>query len=154
MVAVRNLWYLIALPSALRLFWGCLILGATLAPLLAAQGRVEAVVFYAAFTPFCHQYADRSWHLLGEPLAVCIRCMGVYGGATLGCILPVRSASRRSLAAASALCGATWILEVTGVLSLPAAVRLGAGAVLGFAASRLVIRGVAQREPARAGLLR
>ena len=115
---------------------------------------MEAVVFYAAFSPFCHQYADRSWHLLGEPLAVCIRCLGVYGGAALGGIFPAGSASLRNLAAASALCGATWILEVTGMLSIPAPVRLGAGGILGFAASRLVVRSLAQREPARAGLLR
>jgi len=33
---------------------------------------------YAFFSRICHQESARSWHLSGEPLAVCIRCASVY----------------------------------------------------------------------------
>jgi uncharacterized membrane protein len=33
---------------------------------------------YGFFALICHQNASRSWHLAGEPLAVCIRCASIY----------------------------------------------------------------------------
>lgn len=33
---------------------------------------------YAFFSLICHQQPARSWHLHGEPLAVCIRCASIY----------------------------------------------------------------------------
>ena len=35
---------------------------------------------YAFFEIICHQDPARSWHLLGEPLPVCIRCASIYLG--------------------------------------------------------------------------
>ena len=37
--------------------------------------------------PGCHQIPGRSFHLLGEPIAVCHRCTGLYVGFTLGVLL-------------------------------------------------------------------
>ena len=34
--------------------------------------------------PVCHQLPERTFHLFGEPLAVCHRCTGLYLGFTLG----------------------------------------------------------------------
>lgn len=151
---VRSLWDLVSSATTSRVFWGCLVVAAAAAPLLAAQGRIEALVLYAAFSPFCHQYDDRSWHLLGEPLAVCIRCLGVYFGAALGGIFLSGAASARHLLVALAFCGGTWLLEVIGTLAIPAAVRLAAGGVLGFAGMQFAARALAGREHTRAGLLR
>lgn len=151
---VRSLLDLVTSPAALRAFWGCLVVAVTAAPLLAAHGRIEALVLYAAFSPFCHQYADRSWCLLGEPLAVCIRCLGVYCGAALGGIFLSGATSARNLPAAIAFCGGTWMLEVAGVCVIPAAVRLAAGGALGFTGMQFVARALVGREHARAGLLR
>ncbi|MDA1315049.1 MAG: DUF2085 domain-containing protein [Acidobacteria bacterium] len=151
---MRSLLDLVTLPAALQAFGGCLVVAVTAAPLLAAQGRVEALVLYAAFSPFCHQSADRSWYLFGEPLAVCIRCLGIYCGAALGSIFLSGAASARNLPAAIAFCGGTWMLEVAGVCAIPAAVRLAAGATLGFAGMQFVAHVLAGREHARAGLLR
>lgn len=150
----RSVLDLVSSSAAWRAFWGCLVAAAAAAPLLAAEGRIEALALYAAFSPFCHQYADRSWHLLGEPLAVCVRCLGVYCGAALGGIFLSGSASARHLPAALAFCGGTWLLEITGTLAIPAAVRLAAGGVLGFAGMQFVARALAGRERARAALLR
>jgi uncharacterized membrane protein len=33
---------------------------------------------YTFFSRICHQDPSRSWHLSGEPLAVCIRCTSIY----------------------------------------------------------------------------
>jgi uncharacterized membrane protein len=33
---------------------------------------------YHFFSIICHQDPARSWHLLGEPLPVCIRCASIY----------------------------------------------------------------------------
>src|SRR5436190_3273292 len=33
---------------------------------------------YDFFSRICHQDPARSWHLAGEPLAVCIRCASIY----------------------------------------------------------------------------
>ena len=41
----------------------------------------------AAFAPLCHQLPARSPHLLGEPLAVCHRCYGIYWGLPLAGLL-------------------------------------------------------------------
>ena len=37
--------------------------------------------------PVCHQIPERSFHLLGEPLAACHRCTGLYAGFTLGVLV-------------------------------------------------------------------
>ena len=33
---------------------------------------------YEFFSRICHQDPARSWHLAGEPFAVCIRCASIY----------------------------------------------------------------------------
>ncbi|MFW6159776.1 MAG: DUF2085 domain-containing protein, partial [Acidobacteriota bacterium] len=39
---------------------------------------------YAALSPTCHQEPSRSFTLWTFPLAVCARCLGIYGGFFLG----------------------------------------------------------------------
>jgi uncharacterized membrane protein len=43
-----------------------------LAPLFGLTG------VYQFFSSICHQNPSRSWHLAGEPFAVCIRCTSIY----------------------------------------------------------------------------
>jgi uncharacterized membrane protein len=71
-----------------RLTYLAIVLGALLwcapillAPVLAAAGGVPAraaSVIYQFFQPLCHQLNSRSFHLYGEPFAVCIRCSAIY----------------------------------------------------------------------------
>src|SRR5687767_6864982 len=35
---------------------------------------------YGAFGRVCHQIPERSFHVVGQPLAVCARCTGLYVG--------------------------------------------------------------------------
>jgi uncharacterized membrane protein len=71
----RVIYTLLLAGSAL---WCALII---LAPLCAATPglpRESAVLMYQFFHRICHQIEGRSFHLLGEPLGVCIRCSAIY----------------------------------------------------------------------------
>jgi uncharacterized membrane protein len=47
---------------------------------------------HLAFQDLCHQIPERSFWLNGQPMAVCSRCLGIYGGFALGwVILPIYS---------------------------------------------------------------
>lgn len=68
------------------------------APVAASRGWVAAPILYAFFDPVCHQIAERSFHLGNEPLAVCHRCTGLYGGFALGLMAaPFFGSARRWL---------------------------------------------------------
>ena len=41
---------------------------------------------YAAYGFICHQIPERSFWILGQPLAVCARCFGIYAGVFIGAI--------------------------------------------------------------------
>lgn len=59
-------------------------------PFLAAGNtlmRKLAIIITLFFSPVCHQAASRSFHLMGHPLAVCIRCSSIYAGFLLGLII-------------------------------------------------------------------
>lgn len=81
--------------------WAALTL---VAPFAATRELSAAAWIYAFFDVICHQRAERSFHLFGEPLAVCHRCLGLYLGFPLGVlILPRLSWLRDRLAAAPRL---------------------------------------------------
>ncbi|MEL7835265.1 DUF2085 domain-containing protein [Fodinibius sp. Rm-B-1B1-1] len=47
---------------------------------------------HQAFNSLCHQMVDRSFWINGQPMAVCSRCIGIYGGFAMGwMVLPVLS---------------------------------------------------------------
>jgi uncharacterized membrane protein len=47
---------------------------------------------HQTFYSLCHQIADRSFWINGQPMAVCSRCMGIYSGFALGwALLPIMS---------------------------------------------------------------
>ena len=48
------------------------------APLLRFLGVSVSSVFYLLFSEVCHQIPERSFHIAGEPLAVCVRCSAIY----------------------------------------------------------------------------
>lgn len=59
-----------------------------LAPLAGAAGLhgLESAS-RAFFERVCHRQPERSFTLLGSPLAVCARCTGVYAGLLIGALL-------------------------------------------------------------------
>ena len=60
--------------------------GAVLAPLLetapseGVKGSPFVSPVYYFYGHVCHQIAERSFSLAGQPLAVCARCLGIYVG--------------------------------------------------------------------------
>lgn len=58
------------------------------APRLMCSGyELGALVLYRVFALICHQQRERSFHWCGWPLAVCVRCTGIYFGALVGLLL-------------------------------------------------------------------
>jgi uncharacterized membrane protein len=90
------------------------------APLLRASGARDAAgALYGGFGVVCHQISARAFHVAGEPLAVCARCLGLYAGALAGVALyPLaRSLARRDLPARA------WLLAA----ALPTSVDFALG---------------------------
>ncbi|HTZ58299.1 MAG TPA: DUF2085 domain-containing protein [Acidobacteriaceae bacterium] len=70
------------------------------APLLAGSHPVAAWLIRSFFSRLCHQNPVRSFTLAGSPVAVCVRCLGIYLGVAMGTLLRVpRTTAIRCLAA-------------------------------------------------------
>ena len=52
-----------------------------------SESSLVASLLHYAYGRICHQMPDRSFHIAGEPLAVCARCLGIYAGYIVGLIL-------------------------------------------------------------------
>jgi uncharacterized membrane protein len=75
MTPARMTYSTVAMGTAL---WCAAIL---VAPILVASSGPYARIgqfIYHFFRPICHQLAHRSFHFMGEPLAVCSRCTSIY----------------------------------------------------------------------------
>ncbi len=110
---------------------GSILVLIVLAPLLARSGSLAAFPVYAGFSWICHQDPARSWHLGAWPLAVCVRCLGIYAGALGGALAGMRF-SRLWLLLALALLSLQWTVETAGwTHPLPWA-RLATGLLAGL----------------------
>ncbi len=122
-----------------------------MAPALSASAySLAALAIFLFFSPVCHQDPARSFWILGAPVAVCARCLGIYLGAAAGAWIP---APRRMLLSGLALFAA---LNLADVLTEAAAwhgnwklTRFLLGALLGLAAGSLVANSV-KRDVLRA----
>lgn len=88
---------------------------------------------YQFFQPLCHQIDERTFHLFGAPLAVCIRCSAIYFAFLGGTLLypVIRSVNR------AVLPHRRWLV----LAALPMLLDVAAG-VAGFHESTLVSRSV------------
>jgi uncharacterized membrane protein len=111
------------------IFAAAILAAIVMTPLLAAQGRYEAFALYAAFSSFCHQQAERAWQLGTQPLPVCVRCLGFYGGAFAAAALRLRFSKRRLLFAL-AVALLSWAVELAGQ-PVSAGARFVSGLLLG-----------------------
>lgn len=74
-------WVILSLAV---LLWDAAIVGA---PVLGSTGHSGlAHTIYSIFSPICHQIGERSFHVEGEPFAVCARCSGIYFGLAGGIV--------------------------------------------------------------------
>jgi Predicted membrane protein len=130
------------------LVWMSLIVGA---PFALAHGYSElAQVIYKAFSPLCHQIADRSFHLEGHAFAVCSRCTGIYAGVAAGVMLyPLMRSLKRTdtparmwllLSAVPILID--WSLGFFGLWANNHLSRFLTGGLLGFVAALYIVPGL------------
>jgi uncharacterized membrane protein len=119
-----------------------LVTAAVAAPLLGPAGWA----IYAAFGWVCHQQPGRSWHLAGLPLAVCVRCLGLYAGALASAAAGWRFHRRAALAALAVL-AADWALEAAGLFGPRPVWRFATGLVAGALSAAAL-----WAEPRAAGL--
>ncbi len=71
------------------------------APLLAPSHPLIALLIRSFFSRLCHQDPGRSFMVQGSPIAVCVRCLGIYCGAALATLLGMgKSSAKRWLAIA------------------------------------------------------
>jgi len=85
MANTRKSWLMYALLLLIALVWLAVIF---LPPWLMATGhQFSAISLYRGLSGICHQIPERSFHLLGFPLAVCSRCTGIYFGFVIGLAL-------------------------------------------------------------------
>jgi uncharacterized membrane protein len=107
-------------------------------------GIVAAPLFgwswiYTFFSHICHQDPARSWHVFGEPLAVCIRCSSIYAGFAASLWLGLRTNVRWLRVAVVVM-----IVEfaIARLFIDAAALRSLAGIFLGLSAAPFVRQGV------------
>jgi hypothetical protein len=96
---------------------------------------------YSFFSSICHQAPTRSWHIHGEPLAVCIRCAAISLGFLTG-LLALDRADAGRFKRALALTVLQWLLALAVLDS--DFLRALSGALLGAAAAPLVRIGVGE----------
>lgn len=119
--------------------WCSLILVAPFLQSFSEQTTPVAAVIYKFFARICHQLDERSFHLNGEKLAVCIRCSAIYIAFLIGLLsFPFLKGfdNRKSpavvwLAVACLPMVLDVALSVTGVHASTAITRLLTGTVLG-----------------------
>jgi uncharacterized membrane protein len=73
------------------------------APLMAATHPVTALLIRSFFSRLCHQDPARSFVIGGSPVAVCVRCLGIYCGFALGMFLRMGKVSAFRLLAVAML---------------------------------------------------
>ena len=110
------------------------------APLLApSHPLVAALLIRSFFARLCHQDPARSFMVEGSPVAVCVRCLGIYCGVALASLVRVVKFPAWRLLAIALLLNlldvATAALDWHGSLPLPrfllgVLLGVGAGAVL------------------------
>ena len=106
---------------------------------IVAAPLLELDWVYTFFSRICHQYAERSFHLAGAPLAVCIRCTSIYAGFLIA-LLAGLGPSRRLLIWAIGLTAVEFLIAGLFVDIAPA--RVFSGLLLGSGAAGFVREGI------------
>ena len=91
------------------------------------------------FSTICHQLPARSWHLLGEPLGLCIRCTSISLGFLCGLFL-LRIPNVRWFKLAIVITVLEWLVALTVIDS--ETLRALSGLMLGAVAAPIVRAGV------------
>lgn len=131
---------------------GILVAGAFLPPLVDEGWRG---LIMSGYRPVCHQLPGRSFHFAGEQIALCHRCVGIWGALPVAIVLFAalrrwdrHVANRAGLAILLSLVplGIDWAGDFAGIWHNTPASRLITGAIFGLVAgyflARVVIKSV------------
>ena len=128
----------------------CTLCAIIFAPPVFASGGgpATAAIIYFLFSPVCHQTPERSFALLGFPLAVCHRCCGIYLGLFLGSLMknpwmhrsPVTR--RRWILAATIPLALDALLPYAGLWANTGLSRFITGLWFGIPTASLLVRGI------------
>jgi len=93
---------------------------------------------YSFFAMICHQNPERSWHIAGSPLPVCVRCASIYFGFLMGVVtrFPAREKFFKL-----AVIGTVIEIVLARVLVDSEMLRAATGFVAGVTTAPLVVRG-------------
>jgi uncharacterized membrane protein len=94
---------------------------------------------YLFFSTICHQILERSWHLNGVPLGLCIRCTSISLGFLTGLLL-LRQPNVRWLKISIVITALEWFFALTVLDS--ETLRSLSGLLLGATAAPIVRTGV------------
>lgn len=123
------------------------------APIAKANGLVAiSSPLYNFFGYICHQISDRSFHVEGEPFAVCSRCFGVYFGLAFGFavyplwrnVTEIEPLPRFWLFLSLIPIGIDWSLTVFGVWENNHASRFITGLILGVACATYIVPAIVE----------
>lgn len=106
---------------------------------IAAVPLLDLSLLALFFSTICHQIPARTWHLMGEPLGLCIRCTSISLG-FLGGLLLIRMPNVRWFKVAIAITVVEWLISLTVIDS--ETLRALSGLVLGAVAAPIVRAGV------------
>jgi uncharacterized membrane protein len=129
---------------AATVLWCGLILAA---PLVTDSAPAFSRPVYQAFHRVCHQFEDRSFHLSGRPLPVCVRCTSIYFAFLLGVIAYPLIRRWRFPVAASRFVVMVAVLpmvvdvaaDLLGVHEVTTSTRIITGSLFGFAITFVVL---------------
>ena len=116
-----------------------LLVAALSTPLLARlQLPLASFALRKFFSFVCHEIPERSFWVMGQPIAICIRCFGIYSGVVLGTLIQLPAKTSRQFLVIAALLNAMDVgaesLGLHGDLPL---LRLSLGIVLGASVGAL-----------------
>ncbi|NNE45581.1 MAG: DUF2085 domain-containing protein [Rhodothermales bacterium] len=131
---------------------GVLVAGSFLPPLVSDSWRG---LIMSGYRPVCHQLPGRSFHFAGEQIALCHRCVGIWGALPVAILLFAglrrwdRCLSNRAglaILLSLAPLGIDWAGDFAGIWHNTPASRLITGAIFGLVAgyflARVVIKSV------------
>jgi uncharacterized membrane protein len=137
--------------ALLAAIWGIVCAMILSAPILLSHSCIETGSgLYLCFSRFCHQIPERSFFILGYPLAVCHRCFGIYLGFFFGSFIDYplfyRSPQARRIWVLAA--GTPLLFDVlmtyAGLWRSTGIRRFATGLFLGCLISPLLVRGISE----------
>jgi uncharacterized membrane protein len=141
----KQAWKVWAIGLVVIAFWLFLIL---LAPIAEASSLTSiSAPLYNFFGFICHQFPNRSFHILEHKFGVCSRCFGVYFGLLTGFIIyplfrtieEIEPLPRFWLFLAMIPIGVDWSLTVFGIWENTFFTRFTTGLILGAACGVFIV---------------